>query len=256
MPLNRGWSYREQVGPGGAGLTALAYLATTRSHSTTAEWADRFARDEIAIDGTRADPATLLQLGQIIVWHRPPWDEPAVPTQFAIVHEDDSIVAVDGRPVTGNDQLIQLIAARQPGTTATVQIVRDGRALSLPVKLAERPDRERRPANSGESRPLPTIQRRQDLGLSVREIDGESARRFRLPDGTRGVIVSRVEPMSPAFDADVERGHILLEINRRPIRSIADFRRLTGGARSGDVLTLYLYKPEEDQRALLTVRIE
>ena len=95
MPLNRGWSYREQVGPGGAGLTALAYLATTRAHSTTAEWADRFARGEIAIDGTRADSATLLQLGQIIVWHRPPWDEPAVPTQFAIVHEDDSIVAVD-----------------------------------------------------------------------------------------------------------------------------------------------------------------
>ncbi len=95
MPLNRGWSYREQVGPGGAGLTALAYLATTRAHSTAAEWADRFARGEIAIDGTRADPATLLQLGQIIVWHRPPWDEPAVPTHFAIVHEDDSIVAVD-----------------------------------------------------------------------------------------------------------------------------------------------------------------
>ena len=181
---------------------------------------------------------------------------PGAPGQRAGIHTYDLIVAVDGRPVTGNDQLIQLIAARQPGTTATVQIVRDGRALSLPVKLAERPDRERRPANSGESRPLPTIQRRQDLGLSVREIDGESARRFRLPDGTRGVIVSRVEPMSPAFDADVERGHILLEINRRPIRSIADFRRLTGGARSGDVLTLYLYKPEEDQRALLTVRIE
>ena len=62
--------------------------------------------------------------------------------------------------------------------------------------------------------------------------------------------------MSPAFDADVERGQILLEINRQPIRSIGDFRRLTGRARAGDVLTLYLYKPEDEQRALLTVKVE
>jgi S1-C subfamily serine protease len=32
------------------------------------------------------------------------------------------------------------------------------------------------------------------------------------------VIVSRVEPMSPAFDADIERGHVLLEINRQPVQ--------------------------------------
>lgn len=93
--MNHGWSYREQVGPKGAGLTALDYLATTRVHSTADEWAERFARGEIEIAGTRADAATVLQLGQIIVWHRPPWDEPTVPTQFAIVYEDDSLVAVD-----------------------------------------------------------------------------------------------------------------------------------------------------------------
>ena len=181
---------------------------------------------------------------------------PGSPGQRAGIRTYDLIVAVDGRPVIGNDQLIQLIAARQPGTTASVQIVRDGRAVSLPVKLAERPERERGSSTDDESQPLPTTQRLQDLGLSVREIDDAFARRFRLPDGTRGVIVSRVEPMSPAFDADVERGQILLEINRRPIRSIEDFRRLTGRARAGDVLTLYLYKPEDEQRALLTVKVE
>jgi len=95
VTLNRGWSYREQVGPGGAGLTALEYLAATRSHSTAAEWAGRFDRGEIEIEGTRADPATVLQLGDIVVWHRPPWNEPEVPSQFEIVHEDDSLIAVN-----------------------------------------------------------------------------------------------------------------------------------------------------------------
>lgn len=95
MALNSGWSYREQVGSAAAGLTALEHLAATRSHSTAAEWVDRFERGEIEIDGTRANPATVLQLGRLIVWHRPPWDEPAVPTHFALVYEDESLVAVD-----------------------------------------------------------------------------------------------------------------------------------------------------------------
>jgi serine protease Do len=169
----------------------------------------------------------------------------------------DLIVAVDGRPVKGNDELIQLIAARQPGSTATLQLVRDGRPINLPIKLAERPLRERRqPENSQDQQPLPSSARGPALGLSVREIDSEFANRFQLPDGTRGVIVSRVEPMSPAFDADIERGHVLLEINRQPVRSIDDYRRLTAAARPGDILTLYLYKPEIEQRALHTVKID
>jgi S1-C subfamily serine protease len=62
--------------------------------------------------------------------------------------------------------------------------------------------------------------------------------------------------MSPAFDADIQRGHVLLEINRQRIQSIDDYRRLTDGARPGDILTLYLYKPELNQRALETVKVD
>jgi S1-C subfamily serine protease len=62
--------------------------------------------------------------------------------------------------------------------------------------------------------------------------------------------------MSPAFDAEIERGHVLLEINRQPVRSIEDYRRLTANARAGDILTLYLYRPELDQRTLQTVKID
>ena len=57
----------------------------------------------------------------------------------------DLIVAVDGKQVVRNDELIQLVSARQPGTSATLQIVRDGRALNVPVKLAERPVRDPEP---------------------------------------------------------------------------------------------------------------
>ncbi|MBI4264909.1 MAG: Do family serine endopeptidase [Acidobacteria bacterium] len=181
---------------------------------------------------------------------------PGSPGARAGIRAYDLIVAVDGKPIASNDALIALVAAREPGTTATLQIVRDGRAQNVAVKLAERPPRERRAAASDPRPPQPSSQRGQVLGLSVREMDDDAAARFRLPDGTKGVIVSRVDPLSPAFDAEVERGHVLLEINRQPVESLEDFRRLTADARPGDVLTLYLYRPELEQRTLRTVTID
>ena len=179
---------------------------------------------------------------------------PGSPGARAGIRTYDVIVAVDGKPIDSNDALIQLIAARQPGSSATVQVVRDGRPLNFTVKLAERPQRER--ADLGIDPPQPSSQRGPMLGLSVREMDAQFVARYRMPSGTRGVVVSRVEPMSPAFDADIERGHVVLEINRQRIQSIEDYRRLTDNARPGDILTMYLYKPELNQRALETIKID
>ena len=168
----------------------------------------------------------------------------------------DLIVAVDGKQIVRNDELIQLVSARQPGTSATLQIVRDGRAMNVPVKLAERPVRDPEPDETEEGATRPTSRTGSLLGMLVREIDVEFAARFNLPKGMQGVVVSRVDPMGPAYDADIERGNILLEINRRPVHSIDDFRRLTANARSGEVLAFYLYKPEGPRRELRTVKVD
>jgi serine protease Do len=176
------------------------------------------------------------------------------PAARAGVRIYDLIVAVDGRAVTGNDDLVQLIAAATPGSTHRLQVVRDQRAITLPVKLAERPRSDGiRPAGEGppaERRPGPP------LGLTVRDLDRETALRVRLPDDIEGVIVSRVEPLSPAFDATIERGHVLLEINRQPVRSVRDYRRILDAARPGDVLAFQIYKPEILQRELHTISLE
>jgi len=131
--------------------------------------------------------------------------------------------------------------------------MRDGRPLSVALKLAERPQRDRRVASGSDGQ---SNQRGTLLGLSVREIDERTSARFGLPEGSRGVVVSGVEPMSPAFDADIERGHLLLEVNRQPVRNVEDFHRLTDSARPGDILTMYFYKPELNQRALETLKID
>ena len=177
------------------------------------------------------------------------------PAARAGVRPYDVIVGIDGQAVADNGELIQVIASRRPGTQATLQVLRDGRSLNVTVKLAERPPRERVAQEPAENGPQPSSRREVPLGLSVRELDSGFAERYGLPAGTQGVIVSRVEAMGPAFDAKIVRGHVVLEIDRQPVRSVEDYRRLTSRARPGDVLTLYLYKPDTG-RALHTLKIE
>ncbi len=93
--MNRGWSYREQVGLECTGHTVLSYLTATRLHSTEQEWAARIERGEVEVEGTRVRAIEPLHPGQTIVWNRPPWDETPVPTRYDVIHEDDAILVVN-----------------------------------------------------------------------------------------------------------------------------------------------------------------
>ena len=93
--MNRGWSYREQVGPDNAGHTVLSYLTATRLHSTEQEWAARIERGEVEVDGTlvaRRRQSTPDRPSSGIVR---PGTKPPVPATYELIHEDDSIVVVN-----------------------------------------------------------------------------------------------------------------------------------------------------------------
>jgi serine protease Do len=189
---------------------------------------------------------------------------PGSPGERAGLAAYDLIVAVDDQPMDSNDRLIQAISARRPGSVARLTVIRNGREHLISVKLAERPGRDGRgQARGGDGLPRPQNQNQGPsgtvpggLGVTVRELDRETARRLGVPGDVRGVVVSRVEAMSGAFDAGLERGWIVLEINRQPVASVAEFWRLVGTARAGDVLTLFLYVPDLEQRTLRTIRVE
>ncbi len=168
----------------------------------------------------------------------------------------DLIIAVDGAAVATNDELIRTVAARVPGTTVRLNVLRDGRPVLATVKLAERPSRDE-PSSAARDRVAPSSApaTSQAIGLTVHDLDADARQRYRLPRQLQGVVVWRVEPMSPAFDAEIERGAVVLEINRRSVTSAADYNRLTAGARTGDVLAFYLYVPDSG-RTLRAVRID
>ena len=122
MVRNSGWSYREQVRSAADGQNVLDYLAATRRHSSRREWSARLLRGEVELDGNTAHGETFLRAGQILVWHRAPWDEPDAPLHYTVLHEDEAIVAVvkpSGLPTMPaggflESTLMTLVRARYP----------------------------------------------------------------------------------------------------------------------------------------------
>jgi serine protease Do len=179
------------------------------------------------------------------------------PADRAGLRPYDVVVALDDVAIGTDDQLIREIAARTPGAPAKLRVLRDGHDQTITVKLTERPPRE----GDAKRDAGPSVDRRVDadgvpLGLNVKELDRQTLARLDLPNQTRGVLITRVEPMSSAFDTGIERGTVLLEINRQRVESVADFRRIARAARPGDILTLWVYSPELVQRQLKTIRVE
>jgi serine protease Do len=182
------------------------------------------------------------------------------PGERAGLRPYDLIVSVDGRDVSNNDALIREIAARQPGTTARLELLRDNRPRELIVKLAERNTRDDStvPRPAGESRPDKSTQNLSpgELGVTLVEINRNNSHRFDIPAGMTGLLVQRVEPLTAAHDAGIERGSVILEVNRQPVDSVARLRRVLEATQPGDPLAVYLYIPDIDQRNIKTVRLD
>jgi serine protease Do len=180
------------------------------------------------------------------------------PAERAGLRPYDVIVELDGREIVTNEELIRDVSGRQPGTVVRLDVVRDGRHSSVAVKLAERPLRgeEREGGIIGDRPPRPQPAIEVPLGLSVRELDRAFVDRLAIPDSVQGVVVSRVDPAGSAYAAAIRRGFIIMEINRKPVHTIAEYDRTVAAIRPGDILALYCYDPAQAQRTLVSITVD
>jgi len=160
------------------------------------------------------------------------------PAEQAGLKVGDSIIAVDGKPVKTGDDLVNDIASRKPGSKASLSYVRSGKEEQATVTIADRAklfgsslgleeegENEEQPAES-------------KLGLSVQAVTPDIANRLQVPAG-RGLFVQEVKPGSFADDVGLYRGDVILEVNKQPVNSLADFNRIQGELKSGqDVVFL------------------
>lgn len=146
------------------------------------------------------------------------------PADDAGMRAEDIITTVDGNKIEGGDQLIQVVSSIAVGTKVPVEVVREGKTLTLDVKIA---DRQKLYPEQTEAR-LPEDDEEETsvrFGITVQEISPE--RRDQLgveEDG--GVLLTRVESGSFAEEVGIVRGDIVLAVNRVEISSIADLREI------------------------------
>ncbi len=94
MALNGGFRYREKIGEGACGVRLLSHLARTYRHSDRAVWRERLRGGQIFLDDCPVTSDCLLKGGQWLTWQRPPWNEPEVPLAYAVLHEDENLLAL------------------------------------------------------------------------------------------------------------------------------------------------------------------
>jgi serine protease Do len=179
------------------------------------------------------------------------------PAERAGLRPYDVILTVDGREVWTNEELIRDISGRQPGTTARLEVLRDGHREPVPVKLTERPLPDTAEGAPGPARRVDAVPSGEPgLGLVVREMEPGFARRLDIPASVHGVVVVRIDPAGPAFVPAMRRGFVVVEINREPVRSVADFERIVGAARTGDALAFYGYDPSVGQKEIVMATVD
>ena len=147
---------------------------------------------------------------------------PGGPAERAGVKRGDVITSVNNQAVADNNVLRNQIAGLAPGSTATLTLLRNGREQNVQVTLAElqdrqRPDSEESSGNNGGG------VGNERFGLTLQPLSAETASRYGLEADDQGLLVTRLDPAGNAASAGIRQGDLIQEVNRQPVRTLAEF---------------------------------
>jgi len=149
---------------------------------------------------------------------------PKSPAEKAGLQNGDVIVEYNNKPVHDGRHLKLQVAETAPGTTVPVKVLRDGKTKSINVTVKELPGTEmasKKNNDSGEGS-NDTLN-----GVAVNDLDAAARQSLHLPANVNGAVVTQVDPNSPAYDAGLREGDVIVEINRKPVKSAGDAVQLT-----------------------------
>ena len=152
------------------------------------------------------------------------------PADKAGVKNGDVIRTLNGQTVENQSQLSAMIANMNPGAEVTFEILRDGQPMTIKVTLAERPANLSVTPGVGKAPSQGTLR-----GITVQNLTPAIRNQLGLPSELHGVVITEIDPNSPAGQAGFQQGDVIEGINRQPVRSAQDFQRLASEAK-GDVL--------------------
>jgi serine protease Do len=157
---------------------------------------------------------------------------PDSPASKAGVQPGDVITSFDGQRIAKAGDLPRLVAATKVGSTGTLEVLRNDKPMTLSLQIAEMPGNEQVAA---------TTAPKESLGLAVEPLTPGLANQLGVPDKT-GVVVARVQDGSPAADAGIQPGDVIVEANRQPVKGVVDLRRVISQQKPGEAILLLIHR--------------
>jgi len=167
---------------------------------------------------------------------------PKTPAAKAGIQVGDVVVAVNGKPVEVPGQLTRAVAAVTPGNKVSITVLRDSKKRDISVAVAQRPDEEvlargEGPEEGEGGEAAPAEAKGPKLGLRLQALTADVARELKV-EADSGVLVAEVSPDGPAASAGVQRGDLIVEVNRQPVKKPEQVAHLVSKAKPGDVVLL------------------
>jgi serine protease Do len=160
--------------------------------------------------------------------------EPGKAAAQAGIKAGDVVLKVNNREVNRSQTLSFLVASTAPGTKIPIEVLRDGKTLTIIATVSRRPSEEElaeqslgdrkggkgkkgAPAESGAPSLAETA-----LGLQLLPMRAGIARELGVPEDTKGVVVNGIDPSSDAAAKEMQPGDIILAIGDQPVTTLAD----------------------------------
>jgi serine protease Do len=155
------------------------------------------------------------------------------PADKAGLKTGDVIRKLNGQAIGDAGQLTAQVTNLSPGAVATLDIVRDGQPMTLKVTLGERPsDLSARVGGGG------SVQQGTLRGITVENLTPSIRDQLGLPSNVTGVVISQVDPNSPAGQYGLQEGDVIESIQRQPVRNVSDFNKLAAQAKGQTLLRI------------------
>ncbi len=170
---------------------------------------------------------------------------PGSPADKVGIKRQDIITEFNGQKINDMQELPRLVAATPPGTEVTLKFLRNGKAQAAKLKLGELPEEVAKSSVGGQ-------QIEQNLGLVVQEISPQIQRHLGIQD-SQGVIITKVESGSNAEEAGLRPGDIILEINKKLVKNLNDYRKAIDSVKSGQTALLLVKRDKNTLYVALKV---
>jgi len=154
--------------------------------------------------------------------------QPDSPGAKAGLKVGDVVTDLDGKKVTDAGQLQMEVGQKRPGTKVELEVLRDGKNVNVPVTLEEmgsRDGKDKLASNGASGKPR--------WGVGISDLTPEVREQLRAPEDLHGAVIQRVQPGSPAEEAGLQPGEVIVSVNRRPTQSASDVQKALASVPQG-----------------------